>query len=240
LVTVPTNVTFAAWTTQTTFTLKTQPVNANTVVTITVGSGAGAQTTKITILPAQLSSVAINPNIIVGGTGAVGTVTLMEPSGSAGAVVRLSSSLKGLSVPATVVVPAGATSATFIVKTTLVQTNQAATVTATLNSSSQTANVTIAAPALAKLTLSPSSVARGSSSTGTIQLTLPAPPGGLFVALSSSNGGAQVPPLVLIPSGVTSATFVVKTSHAASQPSAIISATLNQQTVKTTLTLTGN
>ena len=62
----------------------------------------------------SLSSVAVNPTSVVGGTGATGTVTLTTAAGSGGLVVNLSSSNAAVaSVPASVTVAAGATTAQF-------------------------------------------------------------------------------------------------------------------------------
>src|SRR5206468_6252677 len=59
-------------------------------------------------------------------------------------------------------------------------------------------------PRSSALTLSPSSVTGGSSSTGTATLSAPAPSGGTVVSLSSTNPGvASVPASVTVPAGGT-------------------------------------
>jgi hypothetical protein len=74
---------------------------------------------------------------------------------------------------------------------------------------------TTARPEVAALTLDPAAVTSGSPVTGTITLTGPAPEGGAAVQLSSSNDffnrDADVPPVVVVPAGATSADFVVQT-----------------------------
>src|SRR3989441_5867008 len=65
---------------------------------------------------------------------------------------------------------------------------------------------------LLSLTVNPSSVTGGSSSTATVTLSGPAPSGGALVSLSSNNTSvATVPPSVAVPDGGTSATFPVST-----------------------------
>jgi len=65
---------------------------------------------------------------------------------------------------------------------------------------------------LSSLTLNPTSVPGGSSSTGTVTLNGPAPAGGAVVALSSNNTNATtVPPSVTVAAGSTTATFTVTT-----------------------------
>jgi len=89
-------------------------------------------------------------------------------------------------VPASVTVAAGATSATFTVTTSAVSASTSATITGSFNGT-QTATLTINPLALSTLTMSPTSVTGGTSSTGTVTLTGPAPAGGAVVTLLSSS-----------------------------------------------------
>ncbi|MFZ1827325.1 MAG: hypothetical protein WAW42_00830, partial [Candidatus Competibacteraceae bacterium] len=76
-----------------------------------------------------------------GGSNVTGRVTL---SGAAGAVVRLSSSKPAVaSVPSTVNVSAGSSSASFAIRTYKVRTNTAVTITATVNGKSTSAVLTV-------------------------------------------------------------------------------------------------
>ena len=75
-------------------------------------------------------------------------------------------------------------------------------------------SLTVNPPVLALVTLNPSSVVGGISSSGTMTLTGPAPAGGISVALSSDNPGvATVPASVNVAAGqTTSAAFTIATS----------------------------
>jgi uncharacterized repeat protein (TIGR03803 family) len=83
-----------------------------------------------------LTGLTLAPSAVVGGQSLTGTVTLGGPAPSGGAVVALSSSSSVASVPATVTVPGGATSASFVVSTTPVKRTKTTTITASYNSSS--------------------------------------------------------------------------------------------------------
>ncbi len=73
------------------------------------------------------------------------------------------------------------------------------------------ATAAVGPPTLASVTLNPTSVTGGSSATGTVALTGPAPSGGLAVSLSSNNSDvATVPATVTLPAGATPATFIVR------------------------------
>ena len=80
---------------------------------------------------------------------------------------------------------------------------------------------------LGSVALSPSIVNGGSSSTGTVTLTSPAPSGGAVVTLSSNNGAAIVPASVTVGAGSTTGTFTVNTSAVGATTSASISGSYN-------------
>jgi hypothetical protein len=86
---------------------------------------------------------------------------------------------------------------------------------------------TTATTQLSSLSLSPSTVNEGGSSTGTVRLTAAAPAGGAVVTLSSDNAVAKVPAAVTIPAGATSATFTVTTGTVQFSQGSMIRATYN-------------
>lgn len=79
-------------------------------------------------------------------------------------------------------------------------------------------------PTLASVTLSPSSVNGGTSATGTVTLSGPAPPGGAVVYLSSSSAAATVAASVTVAAGATSTAFTVNTSSVSTATPATITA----------------
>jgi len=92
-----------------------------------------------------LDAVSVAPSPVVGGDTAVGTVKLAAAAPTYGAVVTLTSA-GPVSVPATVTIPAGATSATFTVMATAVTANKAARVTANYADVTENASFTVDAP----------------------------------------------------------------------------------------------
>jgi hypothetical protein len=94
-------------------------------------------------------------------------------------------------------------------------------------------------PALSAVSLSPSTLAGGAGSTGTVTLTAAAPSGGALVSLSSSNPAvAAVPASVTIGAGATSATFAATTSTVTATTPVTITATYSGVTKTATLTVT--
>jgi hypothetical protein len=91
---------------------------------------------------AAVTALALSPVMVTGGTASTATVTVSTAAGTSGQVVTLASSNPAVAtVPATVTVPAGATSVTFPVTTTAVTT--ATTVTIFATSGGATTSVTL-------------------------------------------------------------------------------------------------
>jgi hypothetical protein len=95
------------------------------------------------------------------------------------------------------------------------------------------------AVSLSSISLNPTRVTGGNSSTGTVTLSDAAPAGGAQVALSSSNtGAARVPSSVTVAAGATSATFTVSTSAVAASTTVTISAAYAGASRSASLTVT--
>ncbi len=191
---------------------------------------------------ASLNAVSASPNPVLGGSSSVGTVTLTSAVASGGALISLSSAASAMSVPGTVTVGQGATSVTFPIATSTVTAPVSATLSASYNGVGKSTILTInpaAKAALATLTLTPTTVRGGSSSTGKVTLTAPAPAGGARVTLASSNTSrATVPASVVVAEGTTSKTFTVTTVATRRGGSATISAAYGGLTRTASLTVT--
>ena len=160
--------------------------------------------------PAALASLSVSPASNAGGAVPAATVTLAAAVSADTTVSLSSSNASAASVPSTVVVPAGQTSARVNVTTSPVAANTPVTITATLGSATQTATVTVMAGTLVGLTIEPSSVRSQGEAVGTVTLSAPAPPGGATVSLESSNLDiVKVPSSVVVAAGQIRNTFVV-------------------------------
>ena len=233
---VPASVTVAAGQTLSPlFTITTKEVGASTPVNISAVYGGVTKTGVLTIRPPALSSLTISPSSVSAGSPATSCrVTLDGPAGAAGVVVTLASSDPAATPPASVTVPAGATSSPyFSIATAAVSSSVTATITASYNGVSKTATLTAAPVALSNIILSPSSIAGSLSATANrVNMTGNAPPGGLTVLLSSNNPVAVVPASVTIPAGSpTSAAFTITTSMVTVSTTATITATYNGASV---------
>ncbi len=172
--------------------------------------GAVAKFASITVTPiVNLSSVTVNP--VEGGFATGGTVTLSIPAQGAGASVSLTSSNPALlSVPATLLIPAGYTSWGFSATTTAVPVATSVTVTASFNGMVLSSTVALStAPVVAVSAISMPSIVGGQSFTGTVTVNnFPRNPEGATIVLASGDTGTvQVPATVVIPQYAYSAAF---------------------------------
>jgi hypothetical protein len=226
LASVPPSVTIPAGGSSATFTITTQAVTQATNVTILASRSVTQPQTLQLLPPGALASLSINPKTVTGGELSEGTVTLAGAAPAGGVVVSLSShDTTVATVPASVTVPDGASSATFTITTkTVCCQGHWSQITASSGGITkwETINVNPAPPGpqLSSLALSPTSVTGGSPSTGTVTLTDTVSACCAVVSLSSSNAAvAAVPASVTVPVGSSTAQFTVTTSSvAASTP----------------------
>src|SRR2546425_1037271 len=222
----PASVTVPAGQTAAVFGVTTSQVAAPTLVTIGATFGGPFRSTTITVspfiaptTPPALSDLSLNPSAVVGGTRSTGRVTLTTsaPDPSAGVVsAALTSDNTAVAVvPKTVTVGHGGIIADFPVTTFAVTASTLVIITATYNGVTRSATLTVnpSTPgpppplALSAVSVNPTSVVGGSSSTGTVTLNAAAPSGGAAGSLSRNYAGASPPPSVTPASGTTNATF---------------------------------
>jgi len=235
--TIPASVVIPAGQTSATFTGSTVPVSTATTATITASYDGVSQSAKLTLSPPVVELVSFTPTSVLGGDKSTGTITLNGMAPAQGLTVKLSSSAAYATVPSTLAIAPGATSATFTVKTVPVKTQLAVAISATVNGASQSANLTIDPPAVKSVTLNPTAVIGGKTATGTVTLESTAPSGGVTVSLSSGNAAATLPSTVTVPSGSASATFKVSTTGVGTQTVVAITANVSPTSKTATLTI---
>lgn len=193
----------------------------------------GVRMGKLIANQGTVGSVTLSPGAVYGGskTRLSCTVTLTQPAGPGGQKVNLSSSnTSALSVPASITVNEGSTSATFQVQHRAVSSPSSVMVTATIGGSSAAAGVSILPNPVRTITLSPRQAVGGSSTIvkATVSLIGPAGPNGTVVVLGTSDSAvASTPQTVLVPAGFSKISFVVTHHTVTSSQSVQIRATAN-------------
>ena len=244
--TVPASVTVPAGDTAASFTVFSGTTASTSSSVITASAGGINRTALFTVTSANptLSNLTISPLSVTGGSSATGTVTLTAPATGSGITVSLSSDDSTIaSVPPSVTVASGDTTASFTITTSPVSTSQSTIIRATHGTASRafTLSVTPEAtgPAVTSVTLSESTVVGGTPVTGTVRLGSTAPPGGTTVLLSSDNTAvATVPATVTVPAGAVTTTFTVETHPTTNSQSALLVAEAGGGRVGAVLTVT--
>ena len=143
---VPLSVSVAAGASTATFAITTTAVSASTSANVTASYSGVSKSATLTVQPAAapvLSSLSLQPSV-VGGNAATGSVSLSAPAPAGGVVVTLSSSNTGLAtVPASITVPAGASSVGFSVSTTTVKRSRNVQITARSDTVTKTASLLV-------------------------------------------------------------------------------------------------
>jgi hypothetical protein len=198
-------------------------------VTVDVTGGANAatgaaSTIRITALGKSIQSAAVvsrllltdltlSTETVMGGNILTGTVTLNGPAPTGGIAVGLDVVDEALSVPGSVLVPAGRTTASFTVTTYLVPSPRAAVVYARLASSVRTADVTVNALAPVSLTIDDDELEGGESLNATVTLNDTTPASSSVTVsiypFSSDDDAVDFPTSVAFPRSSTTATFQV-------------------------------
>ena len=145
---VPSTVTVPAGSTSGTFSFFAQPgVLSNTPVTVTASIGNSTVQGTVTITPVSsvfVSSVSLNPSSVTAGSNVNGTVTLNKAAPSGGAVVNLSSSNTSVAtVPSTVTIQSGKTSASFQGRTQSVRSPSTITISGSFGGTTKSATLTL-------------------------------------------------------------------------------------------------
>jgi hypothetical protein len=133
---VPGSVIVPANLSSTNFSVNTKTVSATTLGNITATySGVNKSATVVVTAStsAALSSLALNPTSVIGGSSSVGTVTLNKITPNDAVVTLISNKPTKARVPATVTVPAGTRSAIFDITTTATNKRITASISASLS-----------------------------------------------------------------------------------------------------------
>jgi hypothetical protein len=210
--------------------------------TAVTGSG-GTVSSSQTVLVAStvgISSFAMNPGQVVGGTGQVASlvISLAAPSPTNGTVVNLSSGDPALlPVPSSVTVPASQSTISVPLSPSAVSAPQTVTISGSVfGGSLQAANLSITPASISSLSFSPPAISVGQSSQMLISLNGPTGASAASIQLVSSNALVNVPGSITVGAGAQSVQVAVTASVAPGfDTNCQITATLNGQSVSQTV-----
>jgi len=220
------------------FPITTSGRTTKVIAHITATYGGSTKSVQLLIGAFAITSLTFDQSSVDGGSSVSGTVQVNAPAPVGGATIILSSTSPAATMPATVTVPEGSTTTTFSVVTRPVTEIVKTEIQASNDFSMNGKQLVIYPANLSSVSVSPSSVAGGQASTGTLTLSGPAPTGGIMVTLSSSSESAEVPAKVAIPAGQSSATFAISTRKVKASATVQITAKFDKASKSATLTIT--
>ncbi|MFQ5973313.1 MAG: hypothetical protein ACE5Q3_13365, partial [Alphaproteobacteria bacterium] len=236
---VPPSVTVPAGSTTTTFPVTTASVDVPIDPIIEVRAGGETYLAYFYVRPASsfaLSGLTLDMANASGGTVVTGTLTFTQPvppqvwPATGNALVNLvSSDPAAVPLVSLVTIPAGATSGTFSFMVRSVPVTTTVTISASFDAVTVSAPLTVnAGPpvTLSSVTFNQTTLTGGQGTIGFARLASAAPPGGITVALVSSDPSVvPVAASVVISAGTTSGAFPVNTKPVGSATSVTITAT---------------
>jgi hypothetical protein len=239
--TVPSSVTVPAGQTSTTFVVNTTRQASPGTSNVT-SQGASA---TLSIQTANLVSVSspLPEGTAGSGVSYSGTVTLERAAPTGGTTIQLESTNTALlTVPASVVVPAGATSANFAItpKATNNDTNVIIYARHIVGTTTwvKSMGFRVRARYIIGLSVTPATVKGGNSTTGRITISGPAPSNWVGVSMTSSNPTVViVPATVGVGPGLSAANFTIRTTAVATTTTVTITARHVGKVLTTTLTV---
>ena len=241
---IPATVTVPAGATATTFSATASSLTTSVTVTLTAALNAATQTASLLMVPMPaVSSLVCEPTSVTSGGSSTCTVTLSSQA-VASQTVQLTANSSVLTLPASVPVPAGATSGVFTATAGIVTTSQSVIIAASLNTGSfnplTSVALNLSSLGLAALSCDPTSIIAGSTSTCTVTLSAPAPAGGVSIAVSSGGPALSAPASLSVASSSSTATFAVTagSAPATGQSSVAVTAALYGASQSVPLTVT--
>jgi hypothetical protein len=215
----------------------TSPVGSVTQVVITATLGSVSRQSTLTVNPPALSAVTVSPGAVQGGAPATGTVTLSARAPSAGVMVTLASgNTAAATVPGSVQIPGGQTSATFAVTTKTVSAATTVNIAATALGRTVIGSVGVnpaPAPQVTVTSVSASTISANGWALGWVYLSGPAVAGATAPVLTSGGVVDQVSWLSPISPGSTSGMLIF---HASARGAGTISVSYGGVTKTATVT----
>ena len=237
---VPPSIIIPAGSTTATFTLTGKQNVATFTSGVYASDGNSAKSTGITVVGDQVASISVSPSSVTAGQTATGTVVLNTAAPYGGWLINLSAGVPGdLTMPSTLLIPAGATSATFPIITKVISGTVNCGIYAADGTTSRSTILTINGDSISGVSISPSTVPGGTGATGTVNRLSAAPAGGWPVQLSVGVPSVVgIPTSVVVPAGATSVNFAITTTAVASTLTSLIFATDGNSGGSTNLTVT--
>jgi hypothetical protein len=229
---IPPTVTVSANNSSVTFPVVAAAVTTTTTVQVQANANGGSAEGNLSVVPpAAPASLMYSATPLLGGDKTTGKV-IVASAVTAPTIVTLtvvSGANAIASIPATVTIPAGATSATFSITTASVSTSTAVQISASTNTGTATATLTVQPPVPSSVVFLTNPVNGGSTTSVRIvmQQAVIAPTTVTLLAVSGSDAVKSIPASVTVSAGHNTVVFSMSTYFVTTQTSVQVTATAN-------------
>lgn len=226
----PNSVTVAAGAHSAAFSQGTSSVASTTSVNVTASDGTYSASSVVTLTPPLPQAVSVSPASVLGGRTTTGKVVLNAPvAADLTVALNILSGSAAASMPPSVIVPAGTSSATWTINTNQMTAKTGVTISASANGTLKKATFTVTAITPSALSFVPNPVVGGNTTIGTVSFpeTLAQDTVVNLVVVSGANAVASIPSSVTVAAGTTSATFNVVTNPVTTATTVQVSASAN-------------
>lgn len=210
---------------------------SSTTAAVTAWSATGTFT--VNAAPPSPATITLTSNQLFSGNTVFVQIQLSGAAPATGATIKLTSSNPAaFPLPATVSMPANTAFMQFQTQIAQVTASTPVTLTATLNSGSATANISVLPPSLKSIQLTPASISGGAPGNALVTLNGQAPAGGAAINLTSSSAAAAPPAIANIAAGDTAVAVAIPTNNVAASTPATITAGWSGASVQSKFTVT--
>lgn len=186
--------------------------------TYKVQRGALFDTATVTLtVKRMLTRVSADRNPIAGQNQTLGRVFMSTPASVGGDVVAISDNSSLITTPTSVTVPAGSSTAIFVIQVAPVNTQQIRSVFATHAGITREVQMILDPLIPTAISFSPNPVGGGNTTSCKVVINGVAGPGGRTIAIIDNSAYCTVPSTVVVPAGAGSVTFNITTTKPPTQ-----------------------
>jgi len=210
ILTVPASIVIPSGQTKVTVQINSKSVKADQVAEVSATGPISKRKVIVTVRAPTLATFSLSPDVVVGGQTSTAMLSITSAAPAGGTIVSLSSDSSLVAVPATVSIPEGKTSVTFLVPTLGVTADSDVILSAFLLGQSVEVALAIKAPRIKSIDINPTKVYGGAKISLTVTLDSVTKES-VSVTLSSSGNGLVLPSDLVISAGSDSRTIQVDT-----------------------------
>ncbi|MFM7186276.1 MAG: hypothetical protein ACKO14_00510 [Armatimonadota bacterium] len=197
--------------------LRAANVNTRLSVVLVASDGLTELSVPFTVSPVDIALLSLSTAAVTGGAGATGTIAHVLPAPGSGVDIALTSSNSSVSVPVSVHIPAGATRGSFAPAPSPVREKVIVDISASAGTLVVSKSLTVNPAMVLSVKLQRTSMIGGSTQDVTVNLSGPAPDGGVIISMSTTNTAVRLPTTLRIPAGATSGVVSVLSVPVASK-----------------------